>query len=132
MLETMRYGIYGYEIEEFFHGIYNSINKDTYIMYLGSDGEYKEKVRTLKTVLDEITSHQFIITKQIDDYEPTPKDCIIPFVDDPDFSVFEYIIPIQIIASIIPYELGINPFFASDPLFHSKVGSKLANVVQIQ
>jgi len=125
LLETLRYGIYGYEIEEFYHGIYNSIQSDTYIIYLASEGEYKEKVRKLREVLSGYTSHQFVITKGIEGYQPSKKDCILPFVDDPDFSVFEYILPLQVIASKIPYELGIDPFRASDPKFHSKVGSKL-------
>lgn len=124
MLETMRFGICGYEIEEFFHGIYNSINTDTYMIYLASEGRYKEKVKRLRSVLGEITSHNFVITKGIEGYEPTKKDCIVDFIDDEYFSVFEYILPMQIISSLIPEELGINPFFPSDPGFHQKMGSK--------
>lgn len=45
--------------------------------------------------------------------------------DDPDFHVLEYILPLQIISSRIPYKLGINPFLAADPQFHKKAGSKL-------
>jgi Glucosamine 6-phosphate synthetase, contains amidotransferase and phosphosugar isomerase domains len=124
MLETMRYGIYGYDIEEFYHGIYNSIKEDTYMMYIASAGKYQEKVKKLKSVLEDTTNHNFVITKNIEGYVPTSKDCIIDFVDDEYFSVFEYIIPIQIVSSLIPKELGINPFVASDPQFHQKVGSK--------
>ena len=124
MLETMRYGICGYEMEEFCHGPYNSVDSETFIIYLASESKYKNKVVKLKSILNEITNHQFIITKNIDAYEPTQKDCLIPFIDDKDFHVFEYIIPLQMISAIISEKLGIDTMFASDPKFHSKIGSK--------
>lgn len=36
MLETLRFGIVGYDLEEFCHGIYNSIHEDTRLIYLAS------------------------------------------------------------------------------------------------
>jgi glucosamine 6-phosphate synthetase-like amidotransferase/phosphosugar isomerase protein len=124
LLETLRFGVYGYDIEEFFHGIYNSVDRDTYIIYMASEGEYKRKVVTLRRVMEETTEHQFVIAREINGYIPTSRDCILPFIDDPVFSVLEYILPAQIISATLPYDLGINPFMASDPNFHSKVESK--------
>ena len=125
MLETMRFGIYGYDIEEFFHGIYNSIDGNTTLIYLASEGEYQTKVVALKKVLEETTKHQYVISKGIAGYVPDQRDCILPFMDDEVFSVFEYILPMQIIASLVPYDLGIDPFTASDPQFHAKMKSKV-------
>ncbi|MDR0615368.1 MAG: SIS domain-containing protein, partial [Synergistaceae bacterium] len=125
LLETLRFGVYGYDVDEFSHGIYNSVDSDTYILYLASEGEYKHKIATLSRVLKDITKHQFVICGDPEGIDTTSRDCVIPFIDDPVFSVMEYILPTQIISATIPYDLGIDPFKASDPNFHSKVKSKV-------
>lgn len=33
LLETLRIHVTGYEYEEFIHGIYNSVNEDTYLVF---------------------------------------------------------------------------------------------------
>ena len=124
LLETLRYGVSGYEMEEFCHGIYNSIKPDCYILYLASAGQYKKRAFQLKNILAEITDKQYIICSSDDDHQATDRDLVLDFSEDHYFSVFEYIIPIQVLCSIIPYELGIDPSKASDPQFHSKIGSK--------
>ena len=35
ILEAVRYSVVGYEMEEFMHGVYHSIDQDTYLLYLG-------------------------------------------------------------------------------------------------
>ena len=125
MLETLRFGIVGYELEEFCHGIYNSVQKETRLNYLASPDPYeKDRLVQIHSVIRETTSHQFIIGPDQHSSMTTEKDCLLPMIDDPDFHVLEYILPLQIISSRIPYRLGINPFLAADPLFHKKAGSK--------
>ena len=126
MLETLRFGIVGYDLEEFCHGVYNSIHEDTRLIYLASPDPYeKERLIKIHSVIQETTEHQFIIGAQLPPFIAKEKNCLLPMTDDPDFHVLEYILPLQIISSRIPYKLGINPFLASDPLFHKKAGSKL-------
>lgn len=48
--EALRYGIEGYELEEFMHGIYHSIDEGVHIVYLGQAGEYKERIIRLKNL----------------------------------------------------------------------------------
>lgn len=47
-----------------------------------------------------------------------------PFVNDEDFAVFEYIIPLQMLCAILPPQKGINPAIPKDPQFHQKMKSK--------
>lgn len=124
MLETIRQAVSGYELEEFLHGIYNSVNQDSYIFYLGSKSQYKARALRLKNTLAALTSHHFFIGSPEGVDAPTEKDLICSFVDDPLFSVWEYIIPLQVVAAMAPIALGINPDIPADPQFHQKMGSK--------
>ena len=53
VLETVRQGVTGYDIEEFFHGIYNSITESAHIFYLASKGDYKPRTLKLIEILKE-------------------------------------------------------------------------------
>ncbi len=124
ILETVRQAVSGYELEEFIHGIYNSINPDSHIFYIGSEGQYKERALLLKETMKAMTPHHYFIGSPVSSYTPSEKDLITDFVDDPFFSVWEYIQPLQIVAALAPIELGINPDIPADPKFHQKMGSK--------
>lgn len=124
ILETVRQGVTGYDIEEFFHGIYNSISPDSYLFYLGSKSDYKPRTLKLIEILNEWTPHNYLIASPEGIEHPTDKDLICHFVEDPLFSVWEYIIPLQIVACFASQELGINPDIPKDPQFHSRIGSK--------
>lgn len=124
VLETVRQGVTGYDIEEFFHGIYNSITKSAHIFYLGSKGDYKPRTLKLIEILKEWTPHNYLIASPEGVDSPTNKDCIVPFTEDPLFSPWEYIIPMQVLACLAPQDLGINPDIPKDPQFHARIGSK--------
>lgn len=124
LLECMRFGVYGYEIEEFCHGIYNSINDKTHLIYIAPPGNRQERIPVICNLMQQTTAHQYVIFNEMEGYHASEKDCQIQFVDHKYFNVLEYIIPIQIIASKLPYKLGIDPFLASDTKFHQKAGSK--------
>lgn len=126
MLETLRFGIYGYELEEFCHGIYNSIHPDTRLIYLASPGPEKNRIQPIHAVIGKTTAHQFIIGSDQDFLHDPNRDCPLPFIEDPDFHVLEFILPLQILSARLPYLLGIDPFFPSDPQFHTLAGSKAA------
>lgn len=122
VLETIRRSVVGYELEEFLHGIYNAIDSDTYMIYLGSKGQYYQRLLNLKDYLDERTEHGFLIT--FDESKAGKKNFIYPFVSGK-FSSLQYIIPMQMLANLLSKDLGINCNIPSDPLFHKKMNSKV-------
>lgn len=122
ILETVRRSVVGYELEEFLHGIYNAIDSETYMIYLGSKGQYYQRLLNLKDYLDEKTEHGFLIT--YDETESCKKNFVYPFVSGK-FSSLQYIIPLQMLANLLSKDLGINSNIPSDPLFHKKMSSKI-------
>lgn len=132
ILETVRQGVTGYDIEEFFHGIYNSINESAYIFYLGSEGDYKERTLKLIEILKEWTPHHYLISSPDSIVHETDKDCIVQFIEDPLFSPWEYIIPMQVLACLASQDLGINPDIPKDPQFHVRIGSKKLDGIRDQ
>ncbi len=123
-LETLRVGVTGYDIEEFFHGIYNSIAEDSYLFYLASEGDYKPRTLRLIEILSEWTSHNYLISSPSGVDAPTSFACIVPFTEDPLFSCWEFIIPMQVVACFGSEARGIDPSIPKDPLFHKRIGSK--------
>ena len=124
ILETVRQGVAGYDIEEFFHGIYNSITDSAHIFYLASRGDYKPRTMKLVGILSEWTPHNYLIASPDGVDVQSDKNLIVEFVEDPMFSCWEYIIPLQVVACMAPQDLGINPDIPKDPEFHKRIGSK--------
>jgi glucosamine 6-phosphate synthetase-like amidotransferase/phosphosugar isomerase protein len=127
ILEAVRYGVTGYEMEEFMHGIYHSIGDDTFMIYIGAPGQYFERMLRLEKYFQERTAHNFIITGKSaitsDNAFAAGKHFVADFVDDPDFNCLEYIVPLQVLARRLSADLGIDCNVPSDPDFHRKMGS---------
>lgn len=132
ILETVRQGVTGYDIEEFFHGIYNSITETSHIFYLASKGDYKPRVEKLVNILNEWTPHHYVIASPEGLIKDSLKNLVCEFIEDPLFSPWEYIIPLQVIACLAPQDLGINPDIPKDPEFHKKIGSKILDGIRDQ
>lgn len=115
MLETLRFGIVGYELEEFCHGIYNSVQKETRLIYLASPDPYeKDRLVQIHSVIRETTSHQFIIGPDQHSSMTTEKDCLLPMIDRSGLSCSGiYSCPLQIISSQNSLTGGIIPSLAS-------------------
>lgn len=124
ILETVRQGVTGYDIEEFFHGIYNSITDSAHIFFLASKGDYKPRTMKLIEILSEWTPHNYLITSPDGVAVRSDKNLLVEFVEDPMFSFWEYIIPLQMVACMASRDLGINPDIPKDPEFHKRIGSK--------
>ena len=114
--ETVRFGIEGYEQEEFMHGIYNAVDKDTYIFYLAQKSPNKQKVSKLIQILSPYTDNQFVIGNGFD-FE-------FGFTDDEYFSVYEYIIPLQCLSFFLSDDLNIDISKPKIENFHHRIGSK--------
>ena len=119
--EAVRFGIEGYELEEFMHGIYHSIDESVFMVSLASESVFKERAIKLCNFMSDYSKHQFIIGA---DLEESERNLSMSFVDDPDFSFFEYIIPLQILAFLLSKDLGINANIPKIKNFHYLVGSK--------
>lgn len=121
LLETVRIAVSGYELEEFMHGIYNSINSNSTLFYIGSKSQYLDRAKKLKHYLLNTTKNQFMLSRDASD----KNDFCFPFVDDKYFSTLEYIIPFQCLSYLLSVDSGIDPSQPSDPKFHKNMNSKL-------
>ncbi|WP_029590032.1 SIS domain-containing protein [Franconibacter pulveris] len=121
LLETLRCPVSGYEFEEFIHGIYNAFNSGSALIML--DNRPDERSKNLVAILSQWTTHIYRIGSQV---EENGKNMRFPFINDKDFSVFEYIIPLQMLCAKLAPEKGINPAIPKDPQFHQKMKSKQA------
>ncbi len=124
ILETVRQGVTGYDIEEFFHGIYNSVTEESYIFYMASEGDYKPRTEKLIEILSEWTPHNYLIGRKEGLKHHSDMYCLVDFVEDNLFSCWEYIIPLQIVSCMAALDLGRNPDIPKDPKFHTRIGSK--------
>lgn len=132
ILETIRQGVTGYDIEEFFHGIYNSITESAHLFYLASKSDYKPRTQKLIEILSEWTPHNYMISSPEDIEKHTEKDLICNFTEDDLFGQWEYIIPLQVVACLGSQNLGINPDIPKDPNFHRRIGSKKLDGIRDQ
>lgn len=124
LVETVRIPVAGYELEEFMHGIYNAIHEHTFLIYIGHQSDYLDRLLKLKDYIANKTNFQFLITKRNEDNESV-RDCVLDFIDDKYFCGLEYIVPFQIICHYLPMMKGIDPFISGDPNFHKTLSSKI-------
>lgn len=121
ILETFCCPTTGYEFEEFVHGIQNSINKDSYIILLNS-GKEVSRINTLIEILRNWTSHVFVIGKDLQN--KTSKDFSFKFINNENFLIFEYILPIEMMCHIIPPLRNYDKTLLKDPMISKKMESK--------
>lgn len=121
LLETLRCPVTGYEFEEFIHGIYNAIDENSTVFIL-DNGEEK-RTQKMKEVLSEWSSNVFVISNKQVDYA----DLYIPTTESKGMETFNFIVPLQLMCSKVPYALGYDPSKPKDPQFHMKLESKKFN-----
>lgn len=124
ILENARFGVSWYELEEFMHGIYHSIDKDCYMIYLMSEGTHAERILKLRDYCKGRTEHNFVIGNVRSGLKDD-RAFLYDFVEDQDFYPMEYIVPLQIISYRLAKDLGIDPNRPSDPQFHQRMASKV-------
>lgn len=125
ILEAVRYSVTGYELEEFMHGVYHSIHEDTFMIYLGSEGQYYERMIAMRNYFEkERQAHNFVITND-ESLQHDQHNLVFPFQNDELFTTMEYVVPLQVIARKLSLDLGIDCNLSSDPDFHRKMGSYL-------
>ncbi|WP_158734561.1 SIS domain-containing protein [Alteribacillus sp. YIM 98480] len=124
LLETVRCPVIGYEMEEYMHGVYNCINADSYLIFLAANHKDKERILQLRNFLGNITNHCYVIGKN-STFNHSKRDLALSIEDDPFFSVFEYIVPLQVLASLLSNKKGVDPAVPKFPDFHQKMKSKV-------
>lgn len=124
ILEAVRCSVTGYELEEFMHGVYHSIDADTYLLYLGYSGKHYERmIRMMDYLGSEKGSHNYLITSE--QGQDKRENFVYPFDNDPYFASMEYVVPLQVLARKLSQDLGIDCNISSDPEFHKKMESYL-------
>ncbi|EAM7072562.1 SIS domain-containing protein [Salmonella enterica] len=119
MLETLRCPVSGYEFEEFIHGIYNAFNSQSALIMLTPQPDARQD--RLAEILGDWTPFIYRIGPQVKNNDLNLN---FPFINDEDFAIFEYIIPLQMLCAILPPQKGVNPAIPKDPQFHQKMKSK--------
>lgn len=107
ILETLRIHVTGYEYDEFIHGIYNSVNDDTYLIFL-DDGQLSNLDRIIK-ILQQWTTHIFVIKRNI--INEIQHNFIFPVTP-------EYL------SAKVPFLKGYDAARPKDPNFHKEMESK--------
>lgn len=118
--EAVRFGIEGYEMEEFMHGIYHSIDESVQIVYLAQESDFKSRAVRLRDFMHDWTPHEYLIGN----FDDGNVQNLSGFVDDEYFCIFEYIIPLQILAFHLSRDKGINANIPKILNFHYLMGSK--------
>ncbi len=95
-LETVRYFYFSFETEEFLHGPLASVKPDVYTFIIAPKGKDYARSHAIYTAMAEQNSHVFAIGKQ--DGDESKHVLNGTFTDDEYMSVFEYIVPLQLLA----------------------------------
>lgn len=126
--ETCRFPVRGYEAEEFMHGIYNAVTKDTDFLYLFPPGGYeKERMVKLFGYYGRRGYRQYAVNLPGSvSLEGKCADILCcQFINDPDFSALEYMLPQQMLFVLTSRAGGIDLNLPKDPEFHRYMGSKI-------
>ena len=125
--ETCRFPVRGYEAEEFMHGMYNAVTKQVEFLYLFPPEGYE--IQRMKRL------YEYYSCQNKRQYAVNPprglKSCMgeevltCRFLGDADFSVLEYMLPLQLLFVLTSRARGIDLNRPKDPDFHRYMGSKL-------
>lgn len=126
--ETCRFPVRGYEAEEFMHGIYNAVTEDTDFLYLfPADGYEKMRMEKLYGYYREKGYRHYAVN--LPETACSEGQCAnvlcCHFINDPDFSVLEYMLPQQMLFVLASRARGIDLNLPKDPEFHKYMGSKI-------
>ncbi len=106
LLETLYIPVVSYEFEEYLHGVHNTINKNSYLFFLVSDNQNKERMLKLYDFSADHGSHNFIISTGAAtgkanelNVSSSGNEITLPF---------ETLLPFHIVSALISEAKGIN------------------------
>lgn len=106
-METSRFSTSVYELEEFMHGPYNSIDRDSFIFFIVSEGEDKERAMRLDSYFSKKTDNSYMIMKR-DSKNNDDKNVCVNFFEDSDLIPLEYIVPVQVLFYRLAKDRGVD------------------------
>lgn len=121
-LETSRFPVSVYELEEFMHGPYNAIDESSYIFFIVPKGASKERALRLNEYFSTKTNHSFMVIK--DDGSGDDKNVCVSFHEEEDFTPIEYIVPLQVLFFRLAKDKGVEMRTVRYPDFHGFMNSK--------
>lgn len=117
-LETIRVPVAAYEVEEFVHGPYNSINEDSTLILVGEEGSL---VTQLAPIVREWTADVVRAAPGADH----ALDFDLPSAGASEYLGFEALLWLYVICDRVSALKHIDTMVTKDPLFHSRLGSKV-------
>lgn len=118
--ETCRFPVRGYGAEEFMHGMYNAVDRHTEFLYLFPSGGYElQRMQKLYHYYEHQGNKQYVLN-----FNPV-KGLTGCFVNDKDFSVLEFALPLQMLFVLTSRGKGIDLNVPKDPDFHKYMKSKI-------
>lgn len=121
ILETVRCCIRSYETEEFMHGIYHSIDRNTMVISIGNAQRHFDRAKRLLSWLKQVKgAYTIMVTGQRTGCDD---DFIYPFSEYEFFPAFEYLAFFQTLAQHMAEYRGIDYEAQGDPGFHKTMES---------
>ncbi|XKU96104.1 SIS domain-containing protein (plasmid) [Lactobacillus acidophilus] len=117
LLETLRIHVTGYDYEEFIHGIYNSVNENTYLIFL--DPKHCSNFDELSYLLNRWTDHIYYF----DDID------LLGMQENTVCNNFIFPILAEYISAKLPELKGYDASIPKDKNFHSKMKSKIGEEI---
>jgi glucoselysine-6-phosphate deglycase len=121
--ETVRCAVSSYELEEFMHGPYLELDKNSYVFFIASQGAGEERIKQLQRFVDTVTPHNYTFGHQAD--EKDSRNITIAATDNEDISPIDYIIPFQVLAYRLSVDKGVDLGVETFPEFNQYVHSKV-------
>lgn len=110
------------------HGIYNAVTEDTDFLYMfPADGYEKKRMEKLYGYYGQKGYRQYAVNLP-ETVCPEGRSANVlrcHFVNDPDFSALEYMLPQQMLFVLASRAKGIDLNLPKDPEFHKYMGSKM-------
>lgn len=125
LVETIRRPVVGYELEEYMHGPYLAIDKDSYLIFIENNGVLSKRREQLANYLRDYTSHIFTIQMNGKDSSDDKKILNLQFLIDEHLASLLLIIPIQILSYRLAGDMGIDLSKKIFTDFDSKLKSKV-------
>ena len=113
LLETLRIHVTGYNYEEFIHGIYNSVNENTYLIFL--DPKHCSNFDELFHLLNRWTDHIYYF----DDID------LLGMQENTVYSNFIFPVLAEYISAKLPELKGYDASIPKDKNFHFEMKSKI-------
>jgi glucoselysine-6-phosphate deglycase len=126
ILETVRIPVEVYDVEEYMHGPYHCLNKDSHLIFIAPPGIGQQRMQRLIEFVHKHTEHTLVITdKSLAKEVSKGNVLILPNEVEHDLTSLGYIIPLQLLADEITKKMGRHPEVSGHPDFHAFLGSKL-------